>query len=182
MSRIGKMPIEILDNVEIKLDNALVTVKGPKGELTQEIHPYVNLDIQEKQVIVTVKNDSDHNQKALWGLFRSLINNMVLGVTGGFEKKLEINGVGYKAAMSGTKLTLNVGFSHPVEFEIPEGITCQVDGNVVTISGISKQQVGEVAANIRKVKKPEPYKGKGIKYMDEVIRRKVGKAAAKAAA
>ena len=182
MSRIGKMPIEILDNVEIKLDNGLVSVKGPKGELTQEISPYVNLDIQEKQVIVTVKNAEDHNQNALWGLFRSLINNMVLGVTTGFEKKLEINGVGYKAAMSGKKLTLNVGYSHPVEFEIPEGITCQVEGNVVTISGISKQQVGEVAANIRKVRKPEPYKGKGIKYIDEVIRSKVGKAAAKAAA
>jgi large subunit ribosomal protein L6 len=182
MSRIGKKPIELPQGVEVKLDNNVLTVKGPKGQLTQELHPVVSVKIEENLVTVEVKNNEDTKQKALWGLFRSLVNNMVLGVTEGFEKKLEINGVGYKAALSGRKVILNVGYSHPVEFELPEGIECKVEKNEIHISGINKQVVGEVAANIRKVRKPEPYKGKGIKYSDEIIRRKVGKAAAKAAA
>jgi large subunit ribosomal protein L6 len=182
MSRIGKKPIELPQGVEVKLDNNVLTVKGPKGQLTQELHPVVSVKIEENLVTVEVKNNTDTKQKALWGLFRSLVNNMVLGVTEGFEKKLEINGVGYKAALSGRKVILNVGYSHPVEFELPEGIECKVEKNEIHISGINKQVVGEVAANIRKVRKPEPYKGKGIKYSDEIIRRKVGKAAAKAAA
>ena len=182
MSRIGKKPIDIPEKVEAKFDDNFVVVKGPKGELKQEMHSMVKVKIEDNQILVQIEDQENYRQKAMWGLYRSLINNMVIGVTEGFEKKLEINGVGYKAALSGKKLVLNVGYSHPVDFALPEGITCSVDGNVITVNGISKQQVGEVAANIRKVRKPEPYKGKGIKYIDEIIRRKVGKAAAKAAA
>ena len=180
MSRIGKKPIEIPEAVEVKLDGSILVVKGSKGELKQEIHPLVKVDIKNKEINVSVKNPDDNNEKALWGLFRSLVFNMVLGVTEGFEKKLEINGVGYKAVLQGKTLVLNVGYSHPVEFSLAEGINCVVEQNVITISGIDKQLVGETAANIRKGRKPEPYKGKGIKYIDEIIRRKAGKAAAKA--
>jgi len=180
MSRIGKKPIELTDKVEAKIEGDLITVKGPKGTLTQKIHPLVKVTAQDSQILVSVNNPEDCDEKALWGLFRSLINNMVLGVTSGFEKKLEINGVGYKARVEGTKkLVLNVGYSHPVDFELPAGITCQVENNVITITGIDKQLVGETAANIRKIRKPEPYKGKGIKYADEVLRHKAGKTAAK---
>ncbi|KKQ79555.1 MAG: 50S ribosomal protein L6 [Parcubacteria group bacterium GW2011_GWC2_38_7] len=182
MSRIGKKPIELTDKIEAKIEGDLVTIKGPKGTLTQRIHPLVKVAIEATQINVTVANPDDCNENALWGLFRSLINNMVVGVTSGFEKKLEINGVGYKARVEGTsKLILNVGYSHPVDFELAPGIACQVEGNIITISGIDKQLVGETAANIRKVRKPEPYKGKGIKYTDEVLRRKAGKTAAKSA-
>ena len=180
MSRIGKKPIEIPEAVEMKQDNNFVIVKGAKGELRQELHPKIKVEITDKQALVVVAHPGDTKEKALWGLFRSLINNMVVGVTEGFEKKLEINGVGYKATVTGSNIVLNVGYSHPVEFNIPEGITCVVEKNIITITGINKQLVGEVAANIRKIKKPEPYKGKGIKYIDEIIRRKVGKAAGKA--
>jgi large subunit ribosomal protein L6 len=171
------MPIKILDKVEMKLDNGFAIVKGPKGELRQKMHPAILLEIrpEEKLALVTVKNPAEHRQNALWGLFRRLIDNMVVGVTQGFEKKLEINGIGYKAAASGKKLVLHVGYSHPVEFAIPEGIICKVTENVISISGADKQMVGEVAANIRRIRKPEPYLGKGIKYADEVIRRKAGK-------
>jgi len=179
MSRIGKKPIEIPNGVEVKFDHALLTIKGAKGQLTQLIHHDIGLKIDKNVINVEIDNQEDNRKKALWGLFRSLINNMVIGVTNGFEKKLEINGVGYKAAMGGKKLVLNVGYSHPVEFDIPEGIDCSVEKNIITIVGIDKQLVGEVEENIRKVRKPEPYKGKGIKYTDEQIRRKVGKAAGK---
>lgn len=180
MSRIGKQPIEIPEKVEVKIDGSLVSVKGPKGSLEQKIHPLVKVELKENTIVLSVNKPENSEEGALWGLFRSLLANMVEGVTGGFEKKLEINGVGYKARMEGkNKLILNVGYSHPVDFNLPEGIDGQVDANVITISGIDKQLVGETAANIRKVRKPEPYKGKGIKYIDEVIRRKVGKAAAK---
>lgn len=180
MSRIGKKPIDITDKVEVKIEGDLVTVKGPKGTLTQKIHPLVKVEIKDKEIFVLVENPTDCNENALWGLFRSLINNMVVGVTNGFEKKLEINGVGYKARVEGTKkLILNVGYSHPVDFELPAGITCQVENNQITLTGIDKQLVGETAANIRKIRKPEPYKGKGIKYADEVLRHKAGKTAAK---
>ncbi len=182
MSRIGKKTIIIPSGVDVKVDGSLVIVKGPKGELQQEIHKIITLEINDNKIDVKVPNEEANDQKALWGLFRTLINNMIVGVTEGFEKKLEINGVGYKASMNGQKLVLNVGYSHPVEFNIPEGINCKVEANVVTIAGSNKQLVGEVAANIRKVRKPEPYKGKGIKYSDEIIRRKAGKAAGKAAA
>ena len=175
MSRIGKKPIEIPQGVEVKVDSNLVVVKGPKGELKEQIHPLVKIEGKENEVIVSVKNPEEKEQRSLWGLFRTLINNMVQGVTNGFTKQLEINGIGFKALVSGDKLVLNVGFSHPVEYSIPKDIQITVEKNIVTISGNSKQKVGQVAAEIRAIKKPEPYKGKGIKYVDEVIRRKAGK-------
>ncbi|HUT22367.1 MAG TPA: 50S ribosomal protein L6 [Candidatus Bipolaricaulota bacterium] len=176
MSRIGKKPIEIPNNVQVSLDGTKVSVKGPKGELFQEIHQSIKFEKTDNELVCKIVGDAKKSN-AFWGLYRSLVNNMIVGVTEGFEKKMEINGVGYKANVVGKKLTLNVGYSHPVEFELPEGIDAKVDGNVITISGIDKQLVGEVAANIRKVRKPEPYKGKGIKYVDEVIIRKAGKTA-----
>lgn len=179
MSRLGKLPINILEGVSVKIEGKKIIVKGPKGELSQDLSDLVMVEIKEKEIIVSVKNEKNKKERAFWGLFRSLINNMVLGVTEGFEKKLEVNGVGYRIALSGKKLVLNVGYSHPVEFNLPEGISASVEGNVITIIGIDKQLVGEVSANIRKIRKPEPYKGKGIKYMDEVIRRKEGKTAGK---
>ena len=179
MSRIGKKPINIPAGVEVKIDAQQVCVKGPKGELVTEIHPKVKVESAEQKIVLTIADQEDNKQKALWGLSRSLVNNMVEGVTKGFEKKLEINGIGFKAQVSGQKLILNVGFSHPVDFDLPQGITAMVEKNVIVISGIDKQLVGEIAANIRKIKKPEPYLGKGIKYLDEVIRRKAGKAAGK---
>lgn len=178
MSRLGKLPIELISGVEAKLDQGVLTVKGPKGQLQQKIHDSVKLDITDKQIIVSVKDPELKQDKAFWGLFRSLINNMVTGVTEGFEKKLEINGVGYKATGGGKKITFNLGYSHPIEFDMPEGIESEIAGNIVTIRGIDKQAVGETAAQIRKLRKPEPYKGKGIKYVDEIIRRKAGKTAA----
>ena len=178
MSRKGKLPIQLPNGVSAKIEEGFVVVKGPKGELKQELHELVNVEIKENEILVTVKNPEEKKDSSLWGLFRTLIENLVLGVSEGFEKKLEINGVGYRAAVSGKTLTLTVGFSHPVQFPIPEGITITVEGNVITVSGIDKQLVGEISAQIRKVKKPEPYKGKGIKYADEVIR-KEGKSAAK---
>jgi len=179
MSRLGKLPIELNEKTQAKIESGFIVVKGPKGELKEKIHELVNIDISDKEIKVTVKNAENKKQRALWGLFRSLIKNMAIGVNEGYEKKLEINGVGYKAALSGNKLILNVGYSHPVDYNLAEGITGQVEGNVITINGIDKQLVGETAAQIRKIKKPEPYKGKGIKYIDEVIRKKAGKTAAK---
>ncbi len=181
MSRIGKNPIEIPEGVEVKIEARELTVKGPKGELKQKIHPLVNIEQTDKQLLVKVNQPEDKRQRSLWGLFASLIKNMVEGVTNGYEKKLEVNGVGYRVELKGDTLILNVGYSHPIEYKLPEGITASVEKNLITISGIDKQVVGEVAAQIRKVRKPEPYKGKGIKYEDEVIIRKVGKAAAKGA-
>ncbi len=178
MSRIGKKPIEVPNGIDVVIDdNNLVSVSGTKGELRTKIHSMVNVEKKDNEITVSVDNPGDKRQSALWGLSRTLIANMVEGLTNGFEKKLEVNGVGYKVALSGKKLTLNVGYSHPVDFELPEGINGSVEGNVITISGIDKQLVGEVTARIRKVRKPEPYKGKGIKYIDEVIIRKAGKAA-----
>jgi len=179
MSRLGKMPIKLGDGTQARIDGDFIVVKGAKGELKQKMHKLVNVEIKEGEIIVNVKRPEVKKEKAFWGLYRSLINNMVEGVEKGYEKKLEINGVGYRAAVSGKKLTLNVGYSHPVEFKISDGIEISVENNVITINGIDKQLVGETAAQIRKVRKPEPYKGKGIKYSDEIIRRKEGKAAAK---
>ena len=179
MSRLGKLPIILPNTTQAKIEGSFIIVKGPKGELKEKLHPSIKLDIKDNEIIVSVGDTSDRKQKSLWGLFRSLVNNMVVGVNDGFEKKLEIIGVGYKANVAGNKLNISVGFSHPVVFPMPEGIAAKVEGNVITVNGINKQQVGEIAAQIRRIKKPEPYKGKGIKYADEVVRRKEGKAAAK---
>jgi len=179
MSRLGKLPIELTGGAQAKIENDFIIVKGPKGELKQKLSDKIKIEITEKEILVSIDDLNDKQKKAFWGLYRSLINNMVEGVTKGFEKKLEINGVGYKSNVAGRKLILNVGYSHPVEYDLPVGIDAVVEGKVVTISGIDKQAVGETSAQIRKVRKPEPYKGKGIKYMDEVIRRKEGKSATK---
>ncbi len=181
MSRIGKQPIDIVSGVEVDLQDDKITVKGPKGQLVQVLHPKVKVEIKDNQILVSVEKPEIKEERSLWGLFRKLISNMVEGVTEGFEKKLEVNGVGYKVALKGDGLFLNLGYSHPIDFKLPEGITAAIEGNIITISGIDKQSVGEIAANIRKLRKPEPYKGKGIKYIDEVIRRKAGKAAKAAA-
>lgn len=179
MSRLGKLPIKLQKGAEAKIENDFIFVKGPKGELKQKLYDLVKVEIKDEVILVNISDEKSKKDKAVWGLYRSLINNMVLGVTEGFLKKLEINGVGYKSSASGNKLTLNVGYSHPVEYILQEGISAQVEGNVITIAGIDKQLVGETAAQIRRIRKPEPYKGKGIKYADEVIMRKVGKAASK---
>lgn len=178
MSRLGKLPITLPAGIQAKIADGFIVVKGAKGELKQALHPAVNINISESEIIIS-NNPSYKNSGALWGLYRSLINNMVLGLSQGFSKKLEINGVGYRASVSGQKLTLNLGFSHPVEFLLPGGISAVVEANTITLSGIDKKLVGETAARIRKIRKPEPYKGKGVKYSDEFIRRKAGKAAAK---
>ncbi len=175
MSRVGKKPIEIPSGVEVTIDNNNVSVKGPKGSLSQQINSVVSIEVKDGAVEVQVKKENDKNERSQWGTARAVIANMIKGVVEGFEKKLEVNGVGYRASMSGNTLVLIVGYSHDVKFPMPEGITASVEGNVVTVTGIDKHLVGEVAANIRKVRKPEPYKGKGIKYIDEVIRRKAGK-------
>jgi len=179
MSRLGKLPIKLPEGTTAKFEDGFIVVKSAKGGLKQPVHELVKIEITDKEIVVSVENPEVKHERALWGLYRSLVNNMVIGVNEGFDKKLEIIGVGYRVALSGNKLTLNVGYSHPVEFNLPEGISAQVEGNVITISGMDKQLVGEMAAQIRKIRKPEPYKGKGIKYTDEVIRRKEGKAAAK---
>ncbi len=179
MSRIGKQPITIPAGVTVTIDGLLLHAKGPKGELSQKIHPQVLVTQQDGVLTVTIKDEDDKSQRALWGLFGSLVNNIILGVTEGFSKQLDITGVGFKAAVAGGNLVLNVGFSHQVNFPVPKGIEIKVEGNVITVTGIDKQLVGETAAQIRKIKKVEPYKGKGIKYVGEVVRRKAGKAAAK---
>ena len=179
MSRLGKLPIKIPTDVKINVNKDIVIVSGKNGELKQKLHSDIIIDINENEVVVKVKNPEDKKQNSLWGLFRALINNMVVGVESGYEKKLEIKGVGYKATVNGNKLNLNLGFSHPIEFVLPDGISANVENNTISIKGADKQLVGEVAAQIRKYRKPEPYKGKGIRYSDEIIRRKAGKAAAK---
>lgn len=179
MSRLGKLPIKLSKGTQVKIENNFIIIKGPKGELKIKINDLVKIELKDEEIVVRVDNPEEKKGKSLWGLYRSLINNMVVGVNQGFEKKLEINGVGYRASVRGRKIILNLGFSHPVEYNLPEGITADIKDNIITLGGIDKQLVGEVAAQIRKLKKPEPYKGKGIKYIDEVIRRKVGKAAVK---
>ncbi|MBQ4058572.1 MAG: 50S ribosomal protein L6 [Lachnospiraceae bacterium] len=175
MSRIGRMPIAVPAGVNVDIaENNQVTVKGPKGTLTRVLPEEMDIKLEGDQIIVTRPNDLKR-MKSLHGLTRTLINNMVVGVTEGYTKKLEVNGVGYRAAKQGKKLTLSLGYSHPVEMEDPEGIESVVEGNVITVSGIDKEKVGQYAAEIREKRQPEPYKGKGIKYADEVIRRKVGK-------
>ena len=174
MSRIGKQPITIPSGVSVTLADDKITVSGSKGNLEQFTMPGIKVAQEDGQLNVTRINDEAAN-RARHGLMRTLINNMVTGVSQGFEKKLEINGVGYRVAQQGTDLKFNLGFSHDVIYKVPAGINIAVEQNVITVSGISKQQVGQVAAEIRSLKKPEPYKGKGIKYVDERIIRKSGK-------
>ncbi len=174
MSRIGKQPIEIPGGVTITVDNNVVTVNGSKGSLSQSLLPGIKVSQEDGLLKVERENDTDL-LRARHGLMRSLIYNMVAGVSQGFEKKLELNGVGYRVQPQGTNLKLNIGFSHDVIYNLPQGVNAAVEQNVITVSGISKQQVGQVAAEIRALKKPEPYKGKGIKYAGERIIRKAGK-------
>jgi large subunit ribosomal protein L6 len=176
MSRIGKLPIAVPAGVEVKIgDRNSVTVKGPKGELSRELSPNMSISQDNGQITIERPNDKKMN-KALHGLTRTLLNNMVVGVTQGYTKTLEINGVGYRAAKSGSKLTLNLGYSQPVEMHDPDGVTSSVEGTTkIVVSGIDKEMVGQYAANIRDKRSPEPFKGKGIKYSTERIRRKVGK-------
>ena len=176
MSRIGRMPIAIPAGVTVVVaENNKVTVKGPKGTLERVLPTEMEIKVEGAEVVVTRPNDLK-KMKSLHGLTRTLINNMVVGVTAGYEKKLEVNGVGYKVAKSGKKLTLSLGFSHPVEMTDPEGIESVIEGqNVIVVKGIDKEKVGQFAAETRDTRSPEPYKGKGIKYADETIRRKVGK-------
>ena len=178
MSRIGIRPITIPAGVEVSVDNNVVSVKGPKGELQEAISALLNIEINDG--VITVSRDSDAKEyRSQHGLARTLINNMVIGVTEGYSKKLLLVGVGYKAEKKGKKLVMNLGYSHPVEMEDPEGIETEVpDATTVVVKGISKEQVGNYSANIRAWRRPEPYKGKGIKYDGEVIRRKEGKTGA----
>jgi len=175
MSRVGKAPIKVPANVEVKISGKNITVKGPKGELKLALRSEVLVSVVDNNIIVDVNDKENVKVRAFWGLFRNLINNMVIGVTDGFFKKMEIKGVGYRTQVNGQKLTLNLGFSHPIEFPLPVGITAVSEGNFLTIQGIDKQAVGEIAAQIRRLRLPEPYKGKGIRYIDEVVRRKAGK-------
>ena len=176
MSRIGRLPVAIPAGVTVEIaENNKVTVKGPKGTLERELPTEMSIKVEGEEVVVTRPNDLK-KMKSLHGLTRTLINNMVVGVTEGYQKVLEVNGVGYRAAKSGKTLTLNLGYSHPVEMEDPEGVESAVEGqNKIIVKGIDKEKVGQYAAEIRDKRRPEPYKGKGIKYADEVIRRKVGK-------
>ena len=180
MSRIGRAPIAVPAGVEVKIeDNNVVTVKGPKGTLTQQLHPNMTIKQEGTELHVTRPNDLKEN-RSLHGLTRTLLHNMVVGVTDGFKKSLDVNGVGYRVAMEGGKLVMNLGFSHQVIMEVPAGLTVEVPNpNQIVVSGYDKQLVGQFAAQIREKRPPEPYKGKGIKYSDEVIRRKVGKTGAK---
>ncbi len=180
MSRIGKKIITIPANVQINVEGdalagQVIKVKGPKGNLTVQLPKGVATETKDQELVFVLKADETKENKALWGLSRALVNNAIVGVTEAFTKTLEINGVGFKVAMQGKKLILNVGFSHPVEYQPVDGVTIETEKNIIKVSGIDRQQVGQTAAEIRNIKKPEPYKGKGIKYTDEVIRRKAGK-------
>ncbi len=176
MSRIGKLPIAVPGGVDVKIEGQKVSVKGPKGELSLVVAEPIRVNLDDGQVLVTRPNE-ERESRALHGLTRTLINNNIVGVTEGYSKELEVVGTGYRVQQKGVGLELTLGFSHSVQYEAPQGISLAVEGsNKITVTGISKQAVGEVAANIRKLKKPEPYKGKGIRYAGEVVRRKAGKA------
>ncbi|MFH1946992.1 MAG: 50S ribosomal protein L6 [Candidatus Magasanikbacteria bacterium] len=176
MSRIGKQKIEIPQGVTVEVKDSIVNVKGPKGELSRKLDSVVNVVIEDNEVKVSVQKPEEKKQNSLWGTFSSHIKNMIIGVTEGFVKDLEINGVGYRVSMQGKDLKVEAGYSHPVVYITPEGIVISTEKNQIKVSGTDKELVGRVAAEIRKIRKPEPYKGKGIKYLDEVIRRKAGKA------
>src|SRR3989338_5154883 len=175
MSRIGKKPIQVPAGVEVSINAGSVSVKGPKGMLHTAYDPSLAVAKKNDTIVVTVADPKKKKASALWGLTRALIQNMIHGVTDGFSKTLEINGVGYKIAVQGSKVVLHVGFSHPVEYTLPAGVEAKVEINTIALTGADRQLVGQVASEIRSIRKPEPYKGKGIKYSDEVIRRKEGK-------
>lgn len=177
MSRIGKKPILIPEGVEVKIEGAKLIVKGPKGELKRFIRPEIKIEQKDKEILV-LPNRETKRTKAFWGLFRTLIANMIEGVTKGYEKKLEIKGIGYKVNLEGQDLVLEVGFSHSIKINKIEGINFSIEKNIITISGIDKELVGQVAAKIRNIRKPEPYKDKGIRYLGEEVRIKPGKKAA----
>jgi large subunit ribosomal protein L6 len=177
MSRIGKKPISIPKGVEVKVEDDVIAIKGPKGSLERRVHPRVTLRIDSGLIVASVA-DQTKESRACHGLFRALIANMVTGVTNGFERGLEIVGVGYRAELKDRTAIFHLGYSHPINFELPEGIEAKVDKTKVTLSGIDKELLGKTAAKIRSFRKPEPYKGKGIKYAEETIRRKAGKAGA----
>jgi len=185
MSRIGKQPILIPDGVKVAIDGQKITIKGPKGELSQEIRPEIRAEEKNGQILISLARQGkdrpsggqSKKARSFWGLSRSLLANMLKGVSEGYEKKLQIIGVGYKANVEERKLTLLIGFSHPVFLDIPDGVEILVERDIISISGIDKELVGQFAAKIRKVRPPEPYKGKGIRYVDEVVRRKAGKKA-----
>lgn len=175
MSRIGKMPVALPAGVKVTIKDGLLSVEGPKGKLTQAVREEVIFDIQDNQIVVTRKDESKAS-RSYHGLYRQLLNNMIVGVTTGYTKNLVVNGVGYRAEVKGNLLVLNLGYSNIIEFVIPSGVTITVEGqNKIAVSAIDKQLVGQTAAEIRSLRKPEPYKGKGVKYENEVIRRKVGK-------
>jgi len=178
MSRIGKLPVEIKEGIKVTLEGDIVKVSGPKGELQIKKSRKIEVKNLENSLVLSKKEETPE-AASLWGLTRTLVNNMVIGVSEGFEKKLEFKGTGYRAGVEGDKLVLHMGYNKPVEMAIPEGLEAKVQKNTITISGTDKQKVGQFAAEVRKVRKPEPYKGKGIRYSDEVIRRKAGKAAGK---
>jgi len=179
MSRIGKQKIEIPNGVTVEVKDGMLIVKGGKSTLQRPLHSMVMVSVTDGIVTVDVKNKENKEERSLWGTFAAHIKNMIIGVTEGFKKQLEINGVGYKVAMQGTDLKIEVGYSHPVIYKVPEGVMASLEKNVITLVGADKELVGQTASEIRAIRKPEPYKGKGIKYMEEVIIRKAGKTAAK---
>ncbi|MBW1758757.1 MAG: 50S ribosomal protein L6 [Deltaproteobacteria bacterium] len=178
MSRVGKKPISIPDNSKISYDNRVITVQGEKGTLKRTVHPDVDLKIEDKILSVTLDKDTRIN-KALQGLTRSLIANMITGVSKGFDRQLEINGIGYRAELKGKSIVFNLGYSHPINFDLPDGVSATVDKTIVKLTGIDKELLGHTAAAIRRLRPPEPYKGKGIKYVEERIQRKAGKTGTK---
>lgn len=182
MSRIGKKSIVIPEGVSLTFANGIVTAKGPKGTVARVVSPLVTVNIADGEARVSVLHEENKKERSLWGTYASHIHNMVTGVSAGFRKQLEINGVGYRVAMQGKDLKFEVGYSHSVVFAMPEGVVASAEKNVITVESADKELLGRVAAEIRNIRKPEPYKGKGIKYADEVIRRKAGKTAAKASA
>ena len=178
MSRVGKQPIGIPEKAKVTYKDRVITVEGEKGKLTRAVHPAVDLDIKDNVITVTMEKEN-RNNLALQGLTRSLVNNMVIGVSKGFERKLEINGIGYRAEAKGKSVVFNIGYSQPVNFDLPNGISAEVDKSIITLTGIDKELLGRTAASIRKLRPPEPYKGKGIKYVEERIQRKAGKTGTK---
>ena len=179
MSRVGKKIIPIPDKTSVDYKDRVIVVKGEKGTLTRTIHPAVDLEVKDNTISVMIENE-DRKNRSLQGLTRSLVSNMVVGVSKGFERVLEIHGIGYRAEMKGKSIVLNLGYSHPIDFPLPDGIDATVDkNNVIRLTGIDKERVGQTAASIRKLRKPEPYKGKGIKYAEEYIQRKAGKTGTK---